>query len=26
VRDDGSLGVQVTLTRAEFEDMHLAQN
>ena len=26
VRHDGSLGVQVTLTRAEFEDMHLAQN
>ena len=26
VRDDGSLGVQVTLTRAEFEDMRLARN
>ena len=26
VRDDGSLGVQVTLTRAEFEDMCLARN
>ncbi|NDD43397.1 MAG: dihydroneopterin aldolase [Rhodobacteraceae bacterium] len=26
VRDDGSLGVQVTLTRAEFEDMRSAQN
>jgi dihydroneopterin aldolase len=26
VRDDGSLGVQVTLTRAEFEDMRSARN
>ena len=26
VRDDGSLGVQVTLTRAEFEDMSSAQD
>ena len=26
VRDDGSLGVQVTLTRAEFEDMRAARN
>ena len=26
VRNDGSLGVQVTLTRAEFEDMRSAQN
>jgi dihydroneopterin aldolase len=26
VCDDGSLGVQVTLTRAEFEDMRSAQN
>ena len=26
VRDDGSLGVQVALTRAEFEDMRSARN
>ena len=26
VRDDGSLGVQVTLTRTEFEDMRSARN
>jgi dihydroneopterin aldolase len=26
VRDDGSLGVQVTLTQAEFEDMRSARN
>lgn len=26
VRDDGSLGVQVTLTRAEFEDIRSARN
>ena len=26
VRDDGSLGVQLTLTRAEFEDMRSARN
>ena len=26
VRDDGSLGVQVTLTRAEFEDTRSARN
>ena len=26
VRDDGSLGVQVTLTRDEFEDIRSAQN
>ncbi|NDH74375.1 MAG: dihydroneopterin aldolase [Rhodobacteraceae bacterium] len=26
VRDDGSLGIQVTLTRAEFEDMRSARN
>ena len=26
VRDDGSLGVQVTLTRAEFEDMRSVRN
>jgi dihydroneopterin aldolase len=26
VRDDGSLGVQVTLTRAEFENMRSARN
>ena len=26
VRNDGSLGIQVTLTRAEFEDMRSAQN
>ena len=26
VRDDGSLGVQVTLTRAEFEDISSAQD
>jgi dihydroneopterin aldolase len=26
VRNDGSLGIQVTLTRAEFEDMRSARN